>query len=46
MTNVVVKGKPLLHSELVSDVAFCAVKAKGEAFKLFPLPRKEKYYPW
>lgn len=27
MTNVV-EGKPLLHTELVSDVAFCAVKAK------------------
>ena len=26
-------------------LAFCAVKSKWEALKLFLLPRKEKYYP-
>lgn len=32
--------------DLASHVAWCAVKAKRDAFKLFLLPRKEKCYPW
>lgn len=41
-----IEGIQLLNTKLVSYIAFCAVKAKWEAFKLFLLPRKEKYYPW
>ena len=34
------------HQIWCLSASFCAVKPKWEAFKLFLLPRKEKYYPW